>query len=157
MKKMSHIDGRGNARMVDVSSKKPTRRTAVASGCIKLGLNAAAAIDDDSVPKGDVFATARIGAITAVKRTWETIPLCHPIRIGSVEIDFSRIDDTVKVTCSVGGVESTGFEMEALTGVTAALLIIYDMTKALDRGMEIGEVRLIHKSGGKSGEYVWQK
>ncbi len=157
LKKMSHIDEKGNARMVDVSSKKATARTAVASGCIKLGRNASAAINDDSVPKGDVFSTARIGAITAVKRTWETIPLCHPLRIGGVEIDFNKNGDTVEVTCTVKGVESTGFEMEALTGVTTALLIIYDMTKALDRGMEIGEVRLIRKSGGKSGEYKWQE
>ena len=156
MKQMSHIDEKGNARMVDVSMKEPTARTAVASGCIRLGRNASASIDDDSVPKGDVFSTARIGAITAVKRTWETIPLCHPLRIGGVEIEFSKDGNTVCVTCTVKGVESTGFEMEALTGVTTALLIIYDMTKALDRGMEIGEVRLIRKSGGKLGEYKWQ-
>ena len=156
MKKMSHIDEKGNARMVDVSLKEPAARTAVASGCIKLGGNAAAAIDDDSAPKGDVFSTARIGAITAVKKTWELIPLCHPVRIGVVEIDFSRYGNTVEVTCTVKGIESTGFEMEALTGVTTALLIIYDMTKALDRGMDIGEVRLVRKSGGKSGEYRWQ-
>ena len=142
--------------MVDVSSKEATSREAVASGRIKLGSNASAAIDDDSVPKGDVFSTARIGAITAVKRTSEIIPLCHPLRIGGVEIEFSKDGNTVCVTCTVKGVESTGFEMEALTGVTTALLIIYDMTKALDRGMEIGEVRVIRKSGGKSGEYKWQ-
>ena len=156
MKKMSHIDEKGNARMVDVSLKEPTARTAVASGCIVLGRNAASAIDDDSSPKGDVFSTARIGAIAAVKKTWELIPLCHPLRIGVVEIDFSRKGNTVGVTCTVKGMEATGFEMEALTGVTTALLIIYDMTKALDRGMEIGEVRLIRKTGGKSGEYRWQ-
>lgn len=156
MKKMSHIDEKGNARMVDVSSKEPAERTAVASGCIRLGGNASAAIDDDSAPKGDVFSTARIGAITAVKRTSETIPLCHPLRIGGVQIDFSKDGNTVEVTCTVKGVESTGFEMEALVGVTTALLIIYDMTKAMDRGMEIGEVKLIRKSGGRSGEYRWQ-
>ena len=156
VKKMSHIDEKGNARMVDISSKEATVRTAVASGCIKLGRNASAAIDDDAAPKGDVFSTARIGAITAVKRTWELIPLCHPLRIGGVEIEFNKDGNTVCVTCTVKGVESTGFEMEALTGVTTALLIIYDMTKGLDRGMEIGEVRLIRKNGGKSGEYIWQ-
>jgi len=157
VKKMSHIDEKGNARMVDISSKKATERTAIASGCIKLGSNASAAIDDGAAPKGDVFAAARIGAITAVKRTWDLIPLCHPLRIGGVEIEFNKEGNTVDVTCTVKGVESTGFEMEALTGVTTALLIIYDMTKALDRGMEIGEVRLILKSGGKSGEYKWQR
>ncbi len=153
--KMSHIDDKGNARMVDVSSKEATSRTAIASGSIKLGRNASAAIDDDEVPKGDVFSTARIGAISAVKRTWESIPLCHPLRIGGVEIEFNKNGNTICATCTVKGVESTGFEMEALTGVTTALLIIYDMTKALDRGMEIGEVRLLRKSGGKSGEYKW--
>ncbi|MCD4700738.1 MAG: cyclic pyranopterin monophosphate synthase MoaC [Candidatus Aegiribacteria sp.] len=156
MKKMSHVDENGYARMVDISSKEPTERTAVASGYIKLGSSASAAIDGDAVPKGEVFSTARIGAITAVKRTWETIPLCHPLRIGGVDVNFRKDGNTVEVTCTVKGVESTGFEMEALTGVTTALLIIYDMTKALDRGMEIGEVRLIRKSGGKSGEYKWQ-
>lgn len=156
MKKMSHMDEKGNARMVNVSSKEPAARTAVASGRITLGINASAAIADDTVPKGNVFSTARIGAIMAVKRTWETIPLCHPLRIGGVEIDFNRDGNTVEVTCTVKGMESTGYEMEALTGVTTALLIIYDMTKALDRGMKIGEVRLIRKSGGKSGEYRWQ-
>jgi len=156
MKKLSHIDEKGNARMVDVSIKEPTARLALASGNIKLGRNASEAIDDDSVPKGDVFSTARIGAISAVKKTWELIPLCHPLRIGGVEIGFEKTGDTVEVTCTVKGIDSTGFEMEALIGVTTALLIIYDMTKALDRGMEIGEVRLIRKSGGKSGEYIWQ-
>jgi cyclic pyranopterin monophosphate synthase len=157
MKKLSHIDNDGNARMVDVSSKEPTERIAVASGCIRLGRNASAAIDDESVPKGDVFSTARVGAIIAVKKTWETIPLCHPLRIGGVEIEFIKRGDTIEVSCTVRGLESTGFEMEALCGVTAALLIIYDMTKALDRGMEITEVRLVRKSGGKSGEYRWQR
>ncbi|MEN8208630.1 MAG: cyclic pyranopterin monophosphate synthase MoaC [Candidatus Fermentibacteria bacterium] len=156
MKKMSHLDEKGNARMVDVSVKEATRRTATASGCIKLGSNASAAIDNNKAPKGDVYSTARIGAITAVKRTWETIPLCHPLKIGGVEIEFSKDDNIVEVTCTVKGFDSTGFEMEALTGVTAALLIIYDMTKALDRGMEIGEIRLIRKNGGKSGDYKWQ-
>ncbi len=156
MNKLSHIDDKGNAKMVDVSSKAPTERMAAASGRIELGGYASAAIEDDSVPKGNVFSTARIGAIAAVKKTWELIPLCHPLRIGGVEVDFRKNGSIVEVTCTVRGFDSTGFEMEALTGVTTALLIIYDMTKALDRGMEIGEVRLIGKSGGKSGEYRWQ-
>jgi len=156
MKRMSHIDDKGNARMVDISSKAPTERTATASGRIELGKNSSAAIEDDSVPKGDVFSTARIGAIAAVKKTWELIPLCHPLRIGGVEVDFTKNGSFVEVTCTVRGFDSTGFEMEALTGVTTALLIVYDMTKALDRGMKIGEVRLISKRGGKSGEYRWQ-
>ncbi|MCD4848946.1 MAG: cyclic pyranopterin monophosphate synthase MoaC [Candidatus Aegiribacteria sp.] len=156
MKKMSHIDKKGNARMVDVSSKEPTERTAVASGCIKLGKNASDSIDDDSVPKGDVFAAARIAAIQAVKKTWETIPLCHPIRIGGTLIELVKDGTSVTAVCTVKGIESTGYEMEALVGVTTALLTVYDMTKALDREMEITDVRLLRKSGGKSGEYIWQ-
>ena len=150
MKKMSHIDEKGNARMVDVSSKESTARTAIASGCIKLGRNASAAIDDESTPKGDVFSTARIGAITAVKKTWETIPLCHPLRIGGVEIEFNKDGNEVKVICTVKGVESTGFEMEALVGVSTALLTVYDMLKAIDKSMEITGIKLLKKTGGKS-------
>lgn len=153
---MNHLSGDGSARMVDVSEKEATRREAVAGGKIVLGENASAALDSTDVPKGDVFAAARLGAISAVKRTWETIPLCHPLRIGGVDVDIRKEGREVSVICRVTGKESTGFEMEALCGVTAALLVVYDMTKALDRGMEIGEVRLLSKSGGKSGEYRWQ-
>ncbi|MCK4505000.1 MAG: cyclic pyranopterin monophosphate synthase MoaC [Candidatus Aegiribacteria sp.] len=157
MKSMSHIDDQGKARMVDISGKEPSDRYARASGRILLGDNASRAIDSDSVPKGDVFAAARIAAIQAVKKTWETIPLCHPIRIGGTEIELMKAGTAVTAVCTVKGRESTGYEMEALVGVTAALLTIYDMTKALDRVMEITDVRLLQKSGGKSGEYVWQK
>jgi len=157
MMELSHIDDSGNARMVDVSSKEPTFRKAVAFGRILLGGNAVAAMDDNSVPKGDVFSTARIGAINAVKKTWELIPLCHPLKIGCADIDFRKDGNRIEVTCTVQGRDTTGFEMEALTGVATALLIIYDMTKALDKGMEIGEVRLLSKSGGKSGDYRWRK
>lgn len=156
MVSMSHLSGDGSARMVDVSNKDATRREAVAGGTITLGERASAALDSSDVPKGDVFAAARLGAISAAKRTWETIPLCHPLRIGGVEVNISKKGREVSVTCRVTGTETTGFEMEALCGVTAALLVIYDMTKALDRGMEIGKVRLLSKSGGKSGDYTWQ-
>jgi len=154
---MSHLDDRGRAVMVDVSGKEPTRRSAKACGHIDLGEKAAAAVADSEVPKGDVLAAARIGAIQAVKRTWELIPLCHMVSIGSVSIEFQQADRRLEVLCSVEGVDSTGFEMEALLGVSTALLIIYDMTKSLDRGMEIGGIRLLQKSGGKSGEYRWQE
>ncbi len=157
MKELSHLSGDGSARMVDVSGKEATMREAVAGGTIVLGENAERALEDDTVPKGDVYAAARLGAISAVKRTWETIPLCHPLRIGGVDVDISRSGSEVTVTCSVRGLETTGFEMEALNGVVTALLVIYDMTKALDRGMEIKDVRLISKSGGKSGDYRWQE
>lgn len=151
-----HLDDRGRARMVDVSGKEETRRTAKASGRIVLGPGAARAVLDGSVPKGDVLAVARTGAIQAVKKTWELIPMCHPVRIGGVEVDLMPDPEGVTAVCTVIGCDSTGFEMEALTGVTASLLIIYDMTKSMDRGMVITDVRLLSKSGGASGEYRWQ-
>ncbi|MBC8428648.1 MAG: cyclic pyranopterin monophosphate synthase MoaC [FCB group bacterium] len=157
MKKMTHLDEKGNARMVDISPKQPTQRAATAKGRITLGENAAGALANNSVPKGDVFAVARIGAIQAVKKTSETIPLCHPLRIGAVSVDIELIDRKATVTCTVTGIDSTGFEMEALVGVSTALLIIYDMTKSLDREMVISDIRLIHKAGGKSGEYKWEE
>ncbi len=157
MTKLNHLDKKGNAHMVDISPKEPTRRTATAEGKITLGENAFHALSNDTVPKGDVFAVARVGAIQAVKKTSETIPLCHPVRIGSVSIDISHNDRVVTISCTVQGVDSTGFEMEALMGVSTALLIIYDMTKSLDREMVISDVRLIHKDGGKSGEYRWER
>lgn len=151
-----HFDTRGAARMMDVSGKPPTRRTAEASGRITLGSGAAAAVIAGSVAKGDVLAVARIGAIQAVKRTWESIPMCHPVRIGGVEVDLLPDERGVTAVCRVTGTDSTGFEMEALSGVTAALLTVYDMTKSIDRGMVISDVRLMSKSGGASGEYKWQ-
>ena len=154
---LSHLDDRGRAIMVDVSGKEPSRRTAKASGYIELGEKAASAVDDPGSPKGDVLATARIGAIQAVKRTWEIVPLCHMVRIGSVSVHFSLEGRRLEATCTVEGLDVTGFEMEALFGVSTALLIIYDMTKSLDRGMEIAGIRLLEKSGGKSGEYRWQE
>jgi cyclic pyranopterin phosphate synthase len=156
MREMSHLGSDGSARIVDVSGKEPTLREAVARGTVILGANAVRALDDETVPKGDVYAAARLGAISAVKRTWETIPLCHPLRIGGVDVDIQRIGPEITVTCTVRGVETTGFEMEALNGVVTALLVFYDMTKALDRGIEIRDVRLLKKTGGKSGEYQWQ-
>jgi len=142
--------------MVDVSGKDETRRTAKASGRIALGPAAARAVLDGAVPKGDVLAVARTGAIQAVKKTWELVPMCHPVRIGGVEVDLIPDLQGVTAECTVIGCDSTGFEMEALNGVTAALLIIYDMTKSVDRGMVMTDIRLLSKSGGASGEYRWQ-
>jgi cyclic pyranopterin phosphate synthase len=113
-------------------------------------------LSEDAVPKGDVAAAARIAGISAVKRTPELIPLCHPLRIDSVDVSFRIEGDSVVCTCEVSGVERTGFEMEALTGVSIALLTVYDMLKSVDKGMEIGPVRLLEKTGGKSGEYRWK-
>lgn len=157
MKEMSHLDEKGNARMVDISPKELSKRIATANGTITLGKNAAKALTDKSVPKGDVFAVARVGGIQAVKKTSEIIPLCHPLKIGSITLDFKQISREVTVSCTVTGIDRTGFEMEALVGASTALLIIYDMTKSLDREMTIGDIKLIHKAGGKSGEYKWEE
>jgi len=154
LKGLSHLSDSGEAKMVDVSSKEPTRRKAVASGRIVLSPEAMQALESGRGPKGEVLSVARVGAISAVKRTWNTIPLCHPLRIGGIDVDFQHLSDGISVTCSVTGYETTGFEMEALCGVTAALLIVYDMTKAISRGSVIRDVRLMEKSGGRSGHYI---
>ncbi len=145
LKNMSHIDEKGNARMVDISTKEATSRTAIASGCIVLGSNASAAIDDDSAPKGDVFSTARIGAITAVKRTWELIPLCHPLLVDRIDVQLNQDGNRVVATSEVACVGRTGVEMEALTAVSVALLTVYDMCKAVDKDMAIGDIHLVSK------------
>ena len=155
MNEFSHIDENGNARMVDVSGKAETERFARASGTIHANQNVIDALAANSVPKGDVFAAARIAGIMAAKRTAELIPLCHPLALSNVSIDFKTFaaQNKIRCECSVKLVGKTGAEMEALTGASVALLTIYDMCKALDKGMEIGEIHLEEKSGGKSGVY----
>ncbi len=155
MNEFSHIDENGNARMVDVSGKAETERFARASGTIRANQNVIDALAANSVPKGDVFAAARIAGIMAAKRTAELIPLCHPLALSNVSIDFKTFaaQNKIRCECSVKLVGKTGAEMEALTGASVALLTIYDMCKALDKGMEIGEIHLEEKSGGKSGLY----
>ncbi len=152
---LTHFDENGNARMVDVTPKAVTCRRAVASGVIRMSSETYAKIHDGKVKKGDLFALAEVAGIMAAKRTDELIPLCHPLRIGSVNVLFEKDEENslIKVICEVTGEDKSGFEMEALTGVSAALLTIYDMCKAVDRTMVISDVRLDHKSGGKSGEY----
>lgn len=141
--------------MVDVSSKAETDRSATAAGKIFVGDEIFKSIVEGGVPKGDVLGVARIAAIMAVKRTSEIIPLCHPLPISSCTADFNPIEDEraieARVTVKVRGV--TGVEMEALHGVTVALLTIYDMCKAIDKGMRLDDIRLIRKTGGKSGDY----
>jgi cyclic pyranopterin phosphate synthase len=153
---LTHIDAKGEARMVDVSAKAATERTAVAEGHVIMGKSTLDLIVSGNAKKGDVLATARIAGIMAAKRTSELIPLCHPLALSKVTLDIStdpklpgcRVRATVKVT------GPTGVEMEALTAVSVACLTIYDMAKAVDRGMCIEAVRLIEKRGGKSG--VWR-
>jgi len=135
--------------------KPETARRAVAQGRIRLGQAAAEAFDSGDSAKGDISSCARLAGILAAKRTSGLIPLCHPLRLDSVVVDLAREADDVVATCTVTGVERTGFEMEALTGVSVALLTVYDMLKYLGKRMEIGPIRLVEKSGGKSGEFRW--
>ncbi len=151
MADLTHLDATGAAHMVDVAAKPVTAREATATGRITLSPQALQAIRDGSAKKGDVLAVARVAGIMAAKRTSELIPLCHPLPLTRVTLDLDLGDATITAhaTCATDG--KTGVEMEALTAVTVALLTIYDMAKALDRGMTIEGVRLIAKSGGRSG------
>jgi len=151
---LTHIDDAGAARMVDVSGKAATLRTATAEGRIRMSAAAAAAIRDSQVAKGDVLATARIAGIMAAKRTAELIPLCHPLPLSGVELDLAVDGDTVVATATVRTTYVTGVEMEAMTAVSVALLTVYDMAKAIDKAMVIDGVRLLTKTGGKSGDWV---
>ncbi|MCZ8324006.1 MAG: cyclic pyranopterin monophosphate synthase MoaC [Sphingomonadaceae bacterium] len=150
---LTHLDGAGNAAMVDVSAKQDTLREAVAEGRITMSAEALAAIREGAVKKGDVLATARIAGIMAAKKTSELIPLCHPLMLSKVAVDFAFEDDGIRVTALACLSGPTGVEMEALTAASVALLTIYDMAKALDKGMVIGGVRLLEKRGGKSGDW----
>ena len=154
-KDFTHFDSRGNAIMVDVSAKEITTRTAIAKGSISMSSLAMNAVLGGTVKKGDVLAVARIGGIMAAKRCAELVPLCHPLNFDECTIDFSIKEEKneIEASCSVKLSGKTGAEMEALTGVSVALLTIYDMCKALDRSMVIGNVRLWEKSGGKSGHF----
>jgi cyclic pyranopterin monophosphate synthase len=153
MSRLTHIDEQGSARMVDVSSKTNSVREATASGRIAMSEAALDAIRAGTVKKGDVLAVARVAGIMAAKQTAGLIPLCHPLPISGVTLDLDLETDGIRATATVRTTHSTGVEMEALTAVSVALLTIYDMAKALDRGMTIGEVRLLAKSGGRSGDW----
>ncbi len=157
MSSLTHIDDRGNARMVDVSAKKTTRREAVAVGTITLGPEAFSLLLENRIPKGDVIAAARIAGIMAAKKVHELIPLCHPLPVEAATVDFhyDHGNFAVEITASVTVDGKTGVEMEALTAVSVAALTIYDMCKAVEKGMVIGPVRLEYKSGGKSG--TWKR
>ena len=155
MSGLTHLDSQGNARMVDVGGKAATARRAVATGRIRMSPAALAAIRDGNAPKGDVLAAARIAGIMAAKKTGDLIPLCHPLALDAVNIDFAIEEQGIRATATASLTGKTGVEMEALTGVSVALLTIYDMAKALDKAMEIESVRLVAKRGGKSGD--WQR
>lgn len=151
--RLTHVDESGDARMVDIGGKAPTRRIAVASGIISMSDEALQAIRDGSVRKGDVLATARIAGIIAAKKTGELIPLCHPLAIDAVNVDFAFEQGSIRVSASAAIEAKTGVEMEAITAVSVALVTIYDMAKAIDKEMVIGGIRLIAKDGGKSGRW----
>jgi cyclic pyranopterin phosphate synthase len=155
MKDLTHTDDAGRARMVDVGAKADTDRTARAEGTITMTAQSLDAIEANSVAKGDVIGTARIAGIMAAKKTAELIPLCHPISLTDVgiEITIDRALPGLRASAWASSRGPTGVEMEALTAVTVALLTIYDMAKALDRGMEISGIRLTEKRGGKSGDW----
>jgi cyclic pyranopterin monophosphate synthase len=151
---LTHLDESGAARMVDVSGKSATGRTAVAQGRIRMSADAAAAIRDSAVAKGDVLATARLAGIMAAKRTAELIPLCHPLPLSAVAVDLAVDDGGVTATATVRTAYVTGVEMEAMTAVSVALLTVYDMAKSIDKAMRIEAVRLLSKTGGKSGDWT---
>jgi cyclic pyranopterin phosphate synthase len=146
VKRLTHIAADGRAQMVDVSSKPLSARVAVAKGRIALAKETVALVRKNHIAKGDVIATARIAGIQAAKRTAYLIPFCHTIPLSEVKIDIDLSNDAAEVTCTARTVAQTGVEMEALTGVSVALLTIYDMCKAVDKGMEIGDIRLVEKT-----------
>lgn len=150
---LTHLDDTGAARMVDIADKQVTARKATATGRITLSAEALAAIRDGSAKKGDVLAVARVAGIMAAKRTGDLIPLCHPIPLTRVTLDLELGEGVITATATAATDGKTGVEMETLTAVTVALLTIYDMAKALDRGMTIEGVRLLAKSGGRSGDW----
>ena len=151
----THLDARGAARMVDVSAKDVTARTATATGCVRVSAEVIALLRGEGVPKGDALAVARIAAIAAAKRTPDLIPLCHPIAIHGVDVDLQVLDDRITISATVRTADRTGIEMEALTCVAVAGLALIDMVKAVDPAAVIDDVKLVEKTGGKRG--VWRR
>jgi cyclic pyranopterin phosphate synthase len=153
MKKLSHIDKRGRVRMVDTTGKRASARRAVASARVLMSPETVAAVREHRTPKGDPLETARLAGIMAAKRTAELIPLCHPLPLTDIDVRAEIQDDGVYLEAEAATNAQTGVEMEALTAVSVAALTVYDMCKAVDKGMEITDVRLELKTGGKSGTY----
>ena len=155
-KTLTHLNERGEAHMVDVADKDVTARVAVAEGFVSMRLETLKLIEEGDAKKGDVLGTARIAGIMAAKRTHELIPLCHPLALSQVTVDFEPTKEPagIRVTARVKVTGQTGVEMEAMTAVSLACLTIYDMVKAVDRGMSFSGIRLLEKSGGRSGRYV---
>lgn len=158
MEELSHLDEKGHARMVDISEKPITVRRAVAQGKVLMRPQTAALIQEGGLAKGDVFSTARIAGIMAAKKTWELIPMCHPLEITQIELSFlcNASAGEVVIEATTGTVGRTGIEMEAMTAVSVAALTIYDMCKAVDRQAVLTDIKLIRKEGGKSGVFARQ-
>ena len=150
---LSHLDAEGRITMVDVGAKSTTARTAEASGFVQMNPTTVAAIRERRTPKGNPLETARLAGIMAAKRTAELIPLCHSLALSHADVQITLVDDGARITATASTSAQTGVEMEALTAVSVAALTIYDMCKAIDRQMTIGEIRLERKSGGRSGEW----
>lgn len=150
----THFNEEGRARMVDVSGKPESFRTASALGTVQMAASTVEAIRTGGVSKGDVLAVAQVAAVMAAKRTWELIPMCHPLGLTGVDVRFALREEAVEILAQVKCRGETGVEMEALTAVSAAALTIYDMCKALQKDMEITGIRLVEKTGGKSGDYL---
>jgi cyclic pyranopterin phosphate synthase len=154
-RELTHLDAEGGARMVDVSAKAETHRTATATGRVRMAEATRRLVADKALPKGDVFTVARVAGVLAAKRTGELIPLCHPLPLTDVQVDLTLDDAGVTITATASCIGRTGVEMEALTAVSAAALTVYDMCKSADKRLVIEGVRLARKTGGKSGDFVW--
>ncbi len=156
MNEFAHVDGQGRVRMVDVGEKLSSKRVAVAKGTVFMSPDTLAAIGDEKVKKGNVLETARIAGIMAAKQTWSLIPMCHPLNITHARVDFfnDKENSCIHIEAEVSLTEKTGVEMEAMTAVSIAALTIYDMCKAYDKGMEISNIHMAFKAGGKSGPYT---
>ena len=154
---LAHLDEHGNARMVDVGEKPSTARRAIAHAFVRMSPEAVQAVRAGTAPKGDVAAVARIAGIMAAKRVDELIPLCHSLPISAAFVDMDLEDDGIHIRAGASAVARTGVEMEALTAVSVAALTVYDMCKAIDKAMTIEEIRLVEKTGGKSGDYHWKQ
>lgn len=153
--RLTHLDSEGRAHMVDVSGKDVTHRRAIAEAIVTMQPETLAALLEGRMPKGDAFAVARIAGITAAKRTWDLVPLCHPVPLTHVSVEIEPTAGGVRIVATTETDAKTGVEMEALTAASIASLTLYDMCKAIDRGMTITEVRLLHKEGGTSG--IWAR
>ena len=156
MSELTHFNEQGRAKMVDVTEKAVTHRRAVAAGTVRVSPETLQKIREGTLKKGDVLAVAQVAGIQAAKHTWELIPMCHPLPLTGIDITFHLSDDPcmVEIQATVTCTGVTGVEMEALTAVSVAALTIYDMCKAVDKGMELGEIHLVEKTGGKSGHYI---